>query len=182
VRQGLAAGIHGTTLWKIRVGIKSKKMRAGWRPSARQRLSKKSQVGMDRRAVLLLRRSRPLVSQRRRFAPESWGRSASRPYLGERFALLRGWCVSAFRKILGRDGSPSRPTFAAQPPLSRRDGALRLNPGAARRAAPTFGGRFALPRGWCVSTYRKSQVGMGRRAVLLLRRSRPCLAETALRA
>ncbi len=72
-----------------------------------------------------------------------------------RFALPHGRRVSAYRKILGRDGSPSRPTFAAQPPLSRSNGASRLNLGAARRAAPTFGERFALPRGRRASAYRK---------------------------
>ncbi len=78
---------------------------------------------MDRRAVLLFSVQPPLS---RRDGASRLNLGAARraaPTFGERFALSRGWCVSACRKIQGRDGSPSRPTFAAKPPLSPRDGA-----------------------------------------------------------
>ena len=62
VGQGLAAGSHGTTLWKTRVGIKSKK--GSWLEAVGAKAPiEKTKVGMDRRAVLLLRRSRPCLAE-----------------------------------------------------------------------------------------------------------------------
>jgi hypothetical protein len=86
-------------------------------------------VGMDRRAVRLLRRSRPCQTThrtrkdrrppgRRRFAPEVWDRCGepSLP-IGTRGALNARAARQRLSKRDGRDGSPSRPTFAAKPPL-----------------------------------------------------------------
>ena len=115
VGQGLAAGIHGTTLWKTRVGIKSKKRRAGWRPLARQRLSKiLGRDGSPSRPTFAA--LPPLSSQRRRFAPESWGRSESRPYFGGRFALPRGWLGSGQSKNPSSDcRCPKKPAGCRAP-------------------------------------------------------------------
>ena len=69
---------------------------------------------------------------------------------------------------------PSRPAPPKPLSLSRRDGALRLNLGAARRAAPTLGNDSLFRAVGASAPVEKSWVGMDRRAVLLLRRSRPC--------
>ena len=69
---------------------------------------------------------------------------------------------------------PSRPAPPKPLSLSRRDGASRLNLGAARRAAPTLGIDSRFCAVGASAPIEKSWVGMDRRAVLLLRRSRPC--------
>ena len=73
---------------------------------------------------------------------------------------------------------PSRPAPPKPLPLSRRDGALRLNLGAARRAAPTLGNDSLFRAVGASAPVEKSWVGMDRRAVLLLRRSRPLVPPT----
>jgi hypothetical protein len=80
----------------------------------------KPKVGTARRSRPTLAAKPPLFPQRR-FAPESWVRSASRPYLfHERCSRTNG--AAAPSKTQGRDGSPqpSHSRSAAAPISQRR--------------------------------------------------------------